>query len=78
MCITCTANNKGGVEKTSITLNLGGSLAGKKKVLLVDLDPQANLTAVFSQKTNPSIADLLYDDLEINKIIKSTNNLYNK
>jgi chromosome partitioning protein len=59
-------------------MNLAGALSSKKKVLLVDLYPQANLTTVFSQKTNPSIADLFYDDLDINKIIKETNfkNLY--
>jgi chromosome partitioning protein len=81
MCIICVANNKGGVGKTTITLNLGGALARKKKVLLIDLDPQANLTAVFSQNqkpNKPSIADLFYEDLDIKKIIRNTkfNNLH--
>lgn len=41
-------NHKGGVSKTTTTFNIGWMFAGKgKKVLLVDGDPQCNLTSLF-------------------------------
>ncbi|WP_431930710.1 ParA family protein [Micromonospora sp. RP3T] len=48
MSITSVINYKGGVGKTTITANLGAELAARgRRVLLIDLDPQASLTFSF-------------------------------
>lgn len=49
------ANEKGGVAKTTTTLSLGGALSEHgRRVLVVDLDPQANLTVALGHKLNGS------------------------
>jgi len=56
------ANQKGGVAKTTTTLNLGVALAERgRRMLAVDLDPQGNLSDYFDvpPESEPTIADVL-------------------
>src|SRR5579872_1787590 len=70
------ANQKGGVAKTTTTLNLGVALSEKgKRVMAVDLDPQGNLT--MSQGWNPdeierSMFDVLVHKLPISEIVRNS------
>lgn len=61
------ANQKGGVAKTTTTLNLGVALSELgKRVLLVDLDPQGNLT--MSQGMNPDAIERSMFDVLVHRI----------
>ena len=63
------SNHKGGVGKTTSTINIGAALANKgKKVLLVDLDPQSNLTQSLGIK-NVEIS--IYDNLRGEKMVNT-------
>jgi len=61
------SNEKGGVAKTTSTLSLGASLAEiGKRVLLIDLDPQANLTLALGyepSKLESTISDVILDSV---------------
>ncbi len=70
------ANQKGGVAKTTTAVNLGAGLALRdRRVLIIDMDPQANATfAILGLKDvkGACIYDLLINDERIEKVIHHT------
>ena len=75
--IIAITNQKGGVGKTTSSINLSASLAYLgHKVLLVDMDPQANASTgigVYKGDAELTVFDLLVDEIPTNQVILKTN-----
>ena len=76
MTVLALTNQKGGVGKTTTAVNLGACLAARgRRVLLVDVDPQANASASLGLDPPParSIYEVLIEEATIDEVTLDTN-----
>ena len=75
--IIAVVNQKGGVGKTTTTINVAAQLAAEKRsVLIVDLDPQGNATSglgIPKESTQLTVHDLLRGEAPLASVVQKTN-----